>query len=144
VSEALKGMVGGTIEANHLAAHWDKAIRLAVSTGSGHASTSGMLRRLSAYPRQNGLAVALREIGRIERTLFTLVMWNTARKRKSRFVKGVAYADRAGILSGYHGAQTGQRVGARHARSAREVAKRVLPKPMARGVALWAIGVTLR
>jgi TnpA family transposase len=31
-----------------------------------------MLKRLSAYPRQNGLAVALREIGRIERSLFTL------------------------------------------------------------------------
>jgi len=31
-----------------------------------------ILKKLSAYPRQNGLAKALREIGRIERTLFTL------------------------------------------------------------------------
>jgi hypothetical protein len=31
-----------------------------------------MLRKLGSYPRQNGLAVALREIGRIERTLFIL------------------------------------------------------------------------
>jgi hypothetical protein len=31
-----------------------------------------MLKKLSAYPRQNGLAKALREVGRIERTLFTL------------------------------------------------------------------------
>jgi hypothetical protein len=31
-----------------------------------------MLKRLGAYPRQNGLALALREIGRIERTLYTL------------------------------------------------------------------------
>ena len=31
-----------------------------------------MLKRLAAYPRQNGLAVALREAGRLERTLFTL------------------------------------------------------------------------
>src|SRR5690349_12412961 len=31
-----------------------------------------MLKRLGSYPRQNGLALALREIGRIERTLFTL------------------------------------------------------------------------
>ena len=52
-------------------AHWDEALRLAVSVGSGHTSASGMLRRLAAYPRQNGLAVALREIGRIERSLFT-------------------------------------------------------------------------
>ena len=31
-----------------------------------------MLRKLGGYPRQNGLAMALRELGRIERTLFTL------------------------------------------------------------------------
>lgn len=31
-----------------------------------------ILRKLSAYPRQNSLAVGLRELGRIERTLFTL------------------------------------------------------------------------
>jgi TnpA family transposase len=30
------------------------------------------LRKLAAYPRQNRLAVALREIGRVERTLFLL------------------------------------------------------------------------
>ena len=29
-----------------------------------------MLRKLAAYPRQNGLALALRELGRLERTLF--------------------------------------------------------------------------
>jgi TnpA family transposase len=31
-----------------------------------------ILSRLASYPRQNTLAKALREIGRIERTLFTL------------------------------------------------------------------------
>ena len=31
-----------------------------------------MLRKLGSYPRQNGLAVALRELGRIERSLFAL------------------------------------------------------------------------
>ena len=30
------------------------------------------MRKLAAYPRQNSLALALRELGRIERTLFTL------------------------------------------------------------------------
>ena len=30
------------------------------------------MRKLGSYPRQNGLAVALRELGRIERTLFIL------------------------------------------------------------------------
>src|ERR1700730_8664183 len=31
-----------------------------------------MLRKLGAYPRQNGLALSLRELGRLERSLFTL------------------------------------------------------------------------
>jgi TnpA family transposase len=31
-----------------------------------------ILRKLGAYPRQNSLALALRELGRVERTLFTL------------------------------------------------------------------------
>lgn len=30
-----------------------------------------MLQKLAAYPRQNGLALALREMGRIERTRYT-------------------------------------------------------------------------
>jgi TnpA family transposase len=55
-----------------IAAHWDEVLRLATSVRTGRVSASLMLKRLGAYPRQNGLALALREIGRIERTLFTL------------------------------------------------------------------------
>ena len=39
---------------------------------TGVTSASVMLERLGSYPRANGLALALREIGRVERTLFTL------------------------------------------------------------------------
>jgi TnpA family transposase len=35
-------------------------------------TASLILRKLGAYPRQNSLALALREFGRVERTLFTL------------------------------------------------------------------------
>jgi TnpA family transposase len=49
----------------------------------GTVSASLMLRKLGAYPRQNGLAVALRELGRIERTLFTLEwLQNTELRRR--------------------------------------------------------------
>ncbi|WP_313895397.1 Tn3 family transposase [Klebsiella pneumoniae] len=34
---------------------------------------SQLLRKLASYPRQNNLAVALREVGRIERTLFFII-----------------------------------------------------------------------
>jgi TnpA family transposase len=50
-------------------AHWDEILRLATSIKQGTV-TALMLRKLGSYPRQNGLAVALRELGRIERTLF--------------------------------------------------------------------------
>ncbi|ENZ5697061.1 TPA: Tn3 family transposase, partial [Escherichia coli] len=46
--------------------------RLATSIKQGTVTASLMLRKLGSYPRQNGLAVALRELGRIERTLFIL------------------------------------------------------------------------
>ena len=72
VPEVFSGMMGGTLDADHVRANWGEALRLAVSVASGHVAASDVLRRLAAYPRQNGLAVALREIGRLERTLFTL------------------------------------------------------------------------
>jgi TnpA family transposase len=40
-------------------------LRLATSIQHGTVTASLILRKLSAYPRQNGLALALREIGRI-------------------------------------------------------------------------------
>lgn len=47
-------------------------MRLAASIQKGAVTASLILSKLASYPRQNNLAVALREIGRIERTLFTL------------------------------------------------------------------------
>ena len=39
---------------------------------AGAMPPSQLLRKFSAYPRQHELAVALREIGRVERTLFII------------------------------------------------------------------------
>lgn len=68
----LVGLIGGSINVKHIRAHWDEILRLAASIKQGSVTASLMLRKLSSYPRQNGLAVALRELGRIERTLFAL------------------------------------------------------------------------
>jgi TnpA family transposase len=65
-------MIGGTLNIKHLRAHWDEILRLAASIKHGTVTASLMLRKLGSYPRQNGLAIALRELGRIERTLFIL------------------------------------------------------------------------
>jgi TnpA family transposase len=39
---------------------------------TGTVTASLIVRQLASYPRQNGLTAALRELGRLERTLFTL------------------------------------------------------------------------
>jgi TnpA family transposase len=60
------------VDLPHAAAHWDELLRMATSIRAGTVTASAMLKKLSAYPRQNGLAVALREIGRLERSAFML------------------------------------------------------------------------
>jgi TnpA family transposase len=68
----LAGLVGGNINVKQISMHWDEILRLATSIRQGTVTASLMLRKLGSYPRQNGLAVALRELGRIERSLFML------------------------------------------------------------------------
>jgi len=47
-------------------------LRLTTSIRTGTVTASLIMRRLAAYPRQNSLAKALCDLGRLERTLFTL------------------------------------------------------------------------
>jgi TnpA family transposase len=70
--DALKPMIGGPLNIKQIRLHWDEILRLAASIREGTVTASLMIRKLGSYPRQNGLAVALRELGRIERTLFIL------------------------------------------------------------------------
>ena len=65
-------MISDEIKVNCIKTLWDGILRLATSIQLGTATASLLLRKLSSYPRQNGLAVALRELGRIERSLFIL------------------------------------------------------------------------
>ena len=69
---ALGSLVGGTLNVALTATQWKEVLRLATSIKQGTVTASLILRKLGAYPRQNSLALALRELGRIERTLFTL------------------------------------------------------------------------
>ena len=65
-------MIGTALNTKQITTHWDEILRLATSIQQGTVTASLMLRKLGAYPRQNGLALALRELGRLERSLFTL------------------------------------------------------------------------
>ena len=58
------------VNVEHAAAHWDELLRVGTSIRAGSVTASAMLRTLFAYPRQNGLAVALREIGKLDRSLY--------------------------------------------------------------------------
>ncbi len=70
--EALDLLIGGTIDIRFIAENWDELLRLAASIKAGTVAPSAILRRVAAYPRQNALAKSLKEIGRLERTLFML------------------------------------------------------------------------
>ncbi len=68
----LEPLIAGRIDIDLIRAHWPEILRVAVSIRTGTVTASLILRQLASYPRQNGVAAALRELGRLERTLFTL------------------------------------------------------------------------
>jgi TnpA family transposase len=69
---SLKPLLGGCIYTRTIREHWDEIARLITSLRQGTVSPSLLVSKLAGHPRQNHLFVALREIGRIERSLFTL------------------------------------------------------------------------
>jgi TnpA family transposase len=69
---ALTPMIGGTIDFRVVGENWNETLRGAASIKAGTVAPSALMRRLAAYPKQNAQAKTLREIGRLERTLFTL------------------------------------------------------------------------
>ncbi len=70
---ALQSLISTTsLNLKEIEIHWREVLRLATSIKQGTVTASLMLKKLAGYPKQNGLAKALREIGRIERTLFML------------------------------------------------------------------------
>ena len=70
--KALTPIIGGAVDIRVVGDNWDEILRSGASIKSGTVAPSALMRRLAAYPRQNAIAKALREIGRLERTLFTL------------------------------------------------------------------------
>ncbi|WP_338885694.1 Tn3 family transposase [Xenorhabdus sp. TH1] len=62
----------GNITPTRQESHWNEVLRPASSIKQGTVTASLMMKKLASYPKQNGLAKALKEIDRIERTLFML------------------------------------------------------------------------
>nr|MDP8995221.1 Tn3 family transposase [Pseudomonadota bacterium] len=90
---ALAPLIPRRINAALIVANWDEILRFVASIRLGVVTASHILKRLAAYPQQNALAAALAEVGRIERTLFTLQLLQSGERRhhiQSRLNKGEA------------------------------------------------------
>ena len=74
VPTELKGLIGDRIRENTIAVNWPDVLRSVATMASGTMPPSQLLRKFASYPRQHDLAIALREIGRVERTLF-IIEW---------------------------------------------------------------------
>ncbi|EJU11811.1 transposase for transposon Tn3926 [Sphingomonas sp. LH128] len=81
----LRPLVGGKAREALIVSNWPDLFRCAATMSTGQVAPSRILRKLAAYPRQNDLAAALREVGRIERTLF-IIEWilDTGMQRRAQ------------------------------------------------------------
>ena len=70
--ENIVSILQGKINTNIIRDNYDDVLRLACSIRDGRVSGSLMMSKLGSYARQNSLATALREMGRIEKTIFIL------------------------------------------------------------------------
>jgi TnpA family transposase len=68
----LAPLIGDTVETAAILGQWTELMRLKASIETGTVVPSVILRKLAAAGAGNALARALRALGRIERTLFTL------------------------------------------------------------------------
>lgn len=68
----LAPLFGRKLNRDIIAGHWPEIAQVIGAMRDRTVTPSLILKKLSAYRQQNSLAAALREIGRIERTLFTL------------------------------------------------------------------------
>lgn len=68
----LEGILRGQINTKVIKENYEGVLRLAHSIREGTVSASLIMGKLGSYSRQNSLATALREMGRIEKTIFIL------------------------------------------------------------------------
>jgi TnpA family transposase len=68
----LAPLFGHRLNRDLIVSHWPDIERVIGAMRDRTVTPSLILKKLSAYRQQNSLAAALREVGRIERTLFTL------------------------------------------------------------------------
>ena len=78
-----------------ITANWPDILRSAATMVAGVMPPSQLLRKFAAYPRQHALAEALKEIGRVERTLF-IIEWALDADMQRRAFGGRGHAGHQG------------------------------------------------
>lgn len=103
----MEKLLRGRINTKIIQGNYDDVLRLAHSICNGTVSASLIMGKLGSYSRQNSLATTLREMGRIDKTLFILdyISNETLRRRIQRGLnKGEAMNALArAIFFGKHG-----------------------------------------
>jgi TnpA family transposase len=83
VYPTLKHHIGERVDAAAIREGWDEALRVGVSIEDRAVAPSTALKKLAALPKTNVLSRVLREIGRIERTLF-MIEWYSSPELRDR------------------------------------------------------------
>ena len=79
----LAPLFGHRLNRDLIVSHWPDIERVIGAMRDRTVTPSLILKKLSAYRQQNSLAAALREVGRIERTLFTLRWFDDSALRRT-------------------------------------------------------------
>ncbi|MCP4082832.1 MAG: Tn3 family transposase [Planctomycetaceae bacterium] len=74
VPKELKGLIGGKVREKVVIDNWPDILRAVATMVTGGMRPSQLLKTFASNPRQHKIALALREIGRVERTLF-IIEW---------------------------------------------------------------------
>ncbi len=88
IPKLMKNLITDNVNLSRIENQWPDIIRLTASIITHRVVPSDILRQLASFPRQNELAIALREIGRIERTIFILT-WISSIEMQRRTQMGI-------------------------------------------------------
>jgi len=84
----VNSLIKDRIDTRLIEDNWSDILRAAASIRHGTTSASLLMRKLASYPKQNQLAKALAEMGKIERTIF-LLQWLQDPKMRRRSMIGL-------------------------------------------------------
>src|SRR5271157_5296482 len=86
-------MIAGRINVELIRTHWLEILRIIASIRTGTVTASLIMRQLASYPRQNGVAAALREVGRIEPAILILTSCGCTMVLARRWVEAASRRD---------------------------------------------------